>query len=90
MLNSVRVHHYATAMLILSQASMRSMSISTLILIALGRRRLPRAITTICTNQHLMGPVWDKMESLVRSAPPPMLATAKVQEDYQIISRHSV
>ena len=77
-------------MLICSQASMPSTSISTLTLIVLGRRRLPRARAAICTNQHLMGPVWGKMESLVRSVRPPMLATAKVQEDYQIMPRHSV
>ena len=59
MLNSVRVHRCATTTLIFSQVSMRSMSISTLTLIVLGRPRLPRAMAVICSNQYLMGPVWD-------------------------------
>ena len=68
-LKSVRVQHCATIMLIFSQASMRSMSISTLILIVLGRRRHPRAIAAICTSQYLTVLMWVKLEPLVRSVP---------------------
>ena len=77
-------------MLMFSQASMRSMSISTPTLIVPGRRRLLRVIVAICTSQYLTVLVWVILEPLVRSVQPPLLVMAKVLEDCQIIPRHSV